>query len=173
MDYYLGQIGIFGFNFAPINWALCNGAILPISQNAALFSLIGTFYGGNGQSTFGLPDLRSRTPYGMGTTTPPTQIGEMGGVENVTLLVTQMPAHNHLMQVSNSLADLADAQNDVFAGASHQGAAINGYLPAPGNVVLALPTISNAGGSQPHANIQPFETVNFCIATSGIFPPRS
>lgn len=171
MDYYLGQIGIFGFNFAPINWALCNGAILPISQNAALFSLLGTYYGGNGTSTFALPDLRSRSPYGMSSQ---TIIGEMGGVENVTLLITQIPSHNHLMQVDNAaLADAPTPLNNFFANAKAGGGANKGYGPTPTNVVLASQTISFAGGSQPHPNIQPYETVNFCIATSGIFPPRS
>jgi len=170
MYYYLGQIGIFGFNFAPVNWAFCNGALLSISQNSALFALLGTTYGGNGTSTFGLPDLRSRTPYGMGSQTP---IGAMGGTENVTLLITQIPSHNHLMQVNNSLAQLPGPAGHVFAEMEHGGAAINGYAPTPGNVIFAQGTISNAGGSQPHSNIQPYETVNFCIATSGIFPPRS
>jgi microcystin-dependent protein len=171
MDYYLGQIGIFGFNFAPINWALCVGTILPIQQNSALFSLLGTYYGGNGQTTFGLPDLRSRTPYGMGSQTP---IGVMGGMENVTLLVTQMPSHNHLMQVDNTgLADVTTLKDNFFAIAKAAGAATKGYAPTPQNVTLASQTISNVGGSQPHTNIQPYETVNFCIATSGIFPPRT
>ncbi len=101
MEFYLGQIGIFGFNFAPVSWALCNGATLPISQNTALYSLIGTIYGGNGQTTFNLPNLQSRTPMGMGSQ---TTIGEMAGVENVTLLTTEISAHNHLMQVNNALA---------------------------------------------------------------------
>jgi microcystin-dependent protein len=170
MDYYLGQIGIFGFNFAPINWALCVGTILPISQNSALFSLIGTYYGGNGQTTFGLPDLRSRTPYGIGNQTP---IGLQGGVENVTLLITQLPAHNHPMNVNAGPATETAAAAHVFAAAVHAGAATPGYGSGAPNVTLAAQTITTAGGSQPHTNIQPYETVNFCIATSGIFPPRT
>lgn len=170
MDYYLGQIGIFGFNFAPINWALCTGTILPVSQNAALFSLIGTYYGGNGTTTFGLPDLRSRTPYGMGNQTP---IGAQAGTENVTLLITQISAHNHPMNVNASLATDSSAAARVFAAAEHGGASASGYGSGAPNVTLAAQTITSAGGSQPHTNIQPYETVNFCIATSGIFPPRS
>jgi len=171
MYYYLGQIGIFGFNFAPVNWAQCNGTILPISQNTALFSLIGTYYGGNGTSNFGLPDLRSRTPYGMGNQTP---IGMMGGQENVTLLSTQMPSHNHLMQVNNSaLADAAILTGNFFAVAKASDTAKPGYAPSPTNVTLAAQTISATGGSQAHSNIQPYETVNYCICTSGIFPPRT
>jgi microcystin-dependent protein len=170
MDYYLGQIGIFGFNFAPINWALCAGTILPISQNSALFALLGTYYGGNGQTTFGLPDLRSRTPYGMGNQTP---IGAQGGTENVTVLITQTPVHTHPMNVNAGPANETAAAAHVFAAAVHAGAATPGYGSGAPNVTLAAQTITTAGGSQPHTNIQPYETVNFCIATSGIFPPRS
>ncbi len=172
MDYYLGQIGIFGFNFAPVNWALCVGTILPVSQNSALFSLLGTYYGGNGTTTFGLPDLRSRTPFGMSNQTP---IGSQSGVENVTLLQTQMPSHNHLMQVNNNLAVEAAIGGHVFAAGVHSTSptGISSYAQTPANVTLAQQTISVVGTSQPHPNIQPFETVNFCIATSGLYPPRS
>jgi microcystin-dependent protein len=123
MDYYLGQIGTFGFNFAPINWALCNGATLSIAQNTALFSLIGTTYGGNGQTTFELPNLQSRTPLGIGSQ---TSIGETAGVENVTLLITELPAHNHQVQVNNGLAPGVQIQNSVFAGAKGGGVAVSG-----------------------------------------------
>ena len=172
MYYYLGQIGIFGFNFAPVNWALCNGTILPISQNAALFSLIGTYYGGNGTTTFALPDLRSRTPYGIGNQ---TVIGQQSGVETVPLTIPQMPLHTHTMQVNNNLGTAGELAGRVFAAGTHSTSpsGINSYAPAPPNVTLAVGSISFAGSSQPHTNIQPYETVNFCIATSGVFPPRS
>lgn len=170
MNFFLGQIGIYGFNFAPRGWALCTGNILPISQNTALFSLVGTTYGGNGTSTFALPDLRSRAVMDFG---PQTSMGEMAGVENVTLTTSQMPAHNHLMQVNNGLADLNEIQNDVFAGAKSGGVAVSSYAPPSPNATLAPQTISLTGGSTPHSNIQPCLAVNFCIATTGIYPPRS
>jgi microcystin-dependent protein len=170
MDFYIGQIGIFGFNFAPTGWAQCTGSILPIQQNAALFSLIGTTYGGNGTSTFALPDLRSRAVMGYG---PQTSMGEIAGVENVTLLSNQMPAHNHSMQVSNSLAQDATPAQRVFAEAAHASAATPGYAPTNANVTLSPQTISLNGGNTPHSNLQPYLAVNFCIATTGYFPPRS
>ena len=170
MDYYLGQIGTFGFNFAPINWALCNGATLSIAQNTALFSLIGTTYGGNGQTTFELPNLQSRTPIGFGSQ---TSIGEMAGVENVTLLITELPAHNHQVQVNNGLAPGVQIQNSVFAGAKGGGVAVSGYAPVTPNTTLNPQTIGYAGGSVPHPNIQPYLAINFCIATNGIYPARN
>lgn len=170
MDYFLGQIGVFGFNFAPINWAACTGTILPIAQNTALYSLLGTYYGGNGQTTFGLPDVRSRTPIGMGSQTP---IGVLGGQENVTLPISQIPSHNHPMNVSNAPAQDSHASGNIFATAQHSGGSTSGYGSGAPNVTLAAQTITSAGGSEPHPNIQPYETVNFCIATSGVYPPRS
>lgn len=169
MDFYLGQIGIYGFNFAPRGWAVCNGAILPIQQNTALFALIGTTYGGNGQTTFGLPDIRSRAVMDQGQQ---TLMGEMAGTEQVTLSSSQMPAHNHLMQVNNAIATVAKIASNVFAGATHAGNAISGYAPAAGNTTLSPQTISLNGGSTPHPNLQPYLAVNFCIATTGLFPPR-
>jgi microcystin-dependent protein len=172
MEFYLGQIGIFGFNFAPVSWALCNGATLPISQNTALYSLIGTIYGGNGQTTFNLPNLQSRTPMGMGSQ---TTIGEMAGVENVTLLTTEIPTHNHLMQVNNALATKGTIAGDVFAAGVHATAptGFSSYAPAAPNVTLAPQTISFAGSTAPHTNIQPYLAINYCIATSGIYPSRN
>jgi microcystin-dependent protein len=170
MNYYLGQIGIYGFNFAPRGWALCAGTILPIQQNTALFSLIGTTYGGNGQTTFCLPDLRSRTPMDFG---PQTSLGEPGGVEQVTLLVTEMPMHTHAMNVNNSLATAIPAAANVFAGAKSGTTAISGYASNPGNTTLAPQTVSMNGGSTAHSNIQPYLAVNFCIATTGQYPARN
>ena len=112
MNFYLGQVGIFGFNFAPVGWAHCAGTLLPVSQNTALFSLLGTIYGGNGQTTFALPDLRSRVPLMFG---PQTSIGEMAGQESVTLITSQLPAHNHAMAVSTSPATEKFTKDAVFA----------------------------------------------------------
>jgi microcystin-dependent protein len=169
MDFYLGQIGIFGFNFAPTQWAMCTGTILPISQNTALFALIGTFYGGNGQTTFGLPDLRSRTPLGSDNNYP---IGELAGMENVTLINTQIPQHTHLVAASNGNASVFGIDNAIFAQGNHRNTATKAYGPVTGTVPLNAGSVSLQGGSQPHNNIQPMQAVNFCIATSGIFPPR-
>lgn len=172
MDYYLGQIGIYGFNFAPKGWAFCSGTILPIAQNTALYSLIGTTYGGNGQTTFALPDLRSRTPLDFG---PQTSMGEMAGMENVTLMNTEMPAHNHAMAVNGVNATTRVALNNVFAqGYDATGTVtLAGYVaPAP-SIMLNQQTVSLTGGSQPHSNIQPCLAVNFCIATTGYYPSRN
>jgi microcystin-dependent protein len=170
MDFFLGQIGIYGFNFAPRGWAMCSGQVIPISQNTALYSLIGTTYGGNGQTTFGLPDLRSRTPMGFGHQ---TVMGEMAGVENVTLMITETPMHTHLMNVNNGLGTAGGASGNVFAGGAHKGAATSTYAVAAGNALLNAATLSTAGGSQPHSNLQPYLTVNYCIATTGIYPSRN
>jgi microcystin-dependent protein len=170
MDFFIGQIGVFGFNFAPRGWAQCVGTILPIQQNTALFSLIGTTYGGNGQTTFGLPDLRSRAAINQGQQ---TSMGEMAGTEQVTLSSSQMPAHNHLMQVNNGLAQDPAPTQHVFAAAAHAGAATNGYAPVAPNVTLSPQTISFSGGGTPHPNLQPYLAANFCIATTGIYPSRS
>jgi microcystin-dependent protein len=169
MDFYLGQIGTFAFNFAPVSWAQCAGSILPISQNTALFSLVGATYGGNGTSTFALPDLRSRTAMGIG---PQTAMGELGGTEQVTLSTAQIPAHNHLMRVNNGVAADGKAAGNVFATAKGSGT-ISSYAPPSGSVTLNPQTISLDGGGVPHPNLQPFLAVNFCIATQGIYPPRS
>lgn len=172
MDFYVGQIGVFGFNFAPTQWAMCSGAILPISQNTALFSLIGTYYGGNGQTTFALPDLRSRTPIGYDTSYP---LGELAGVENVTLISTQMPQHTHLLGGLDTNGGDIKADGAIFAQpntiSNHTVA--NAYAPPGNGVPLNAGSVSMAGGSQPHGNIQPLLAVNFCIATSGIYPPRN
>jgi microcystin-dependent protein len=169
MDFFIGQIGVFGFNFAPRGWAQCVGTILPIQQNTALFSLIGTTYAGNGQTTFGLPDLRSRAVMNQGQQ---TSMGEMAGTEQVTLSSSQMPAHNHLMQVNNGLAQDPAPTQHVFAGAAHAAAATNGYATVAPNVTLSPQTLSFSGGSTPHPNLQPYLAANFCIATTGIYPSR-
>jgi microcystin-dependent protein len=172
MDFYLGQIDIFGFNFAPVQWAQCTGSILPISQNTALFALIGTFYGGNGQTTFALPDLRSRTPIGYDNNFP---IGEAAGVESVTLINTQMPQHTHLVGANSQNGDSVKIDGNIFAQAARPTTPPQpekAYGPATNPVTLNAQSVSIVGGNQAHSNIQPMLAVNFCIATSGIFPPR-
>lgn len=169
MDYYLGQIGIYGFNFAPQGWALCAGSVLPISQNTALYSLIGWTYGGDGATTFALPDLRSRTPLHFG---PLTQFGQPGGTEGVTLIASNMPAHNHMMAVNNAAATVKVPKDNVFAQATDGTNALPAYSTS-GNLTLNAQTVSQAGGSLPHSNIQPCLAVNFCIATTGNFPARN
>ena len=170
---FIGQINIFGFNFAPRGWAFCNGQILSIAQNTALFSLLGTQYGGNGQTTFALPNLQSRIPVHFGTGPGLSQyvIGEQGGVENTTLLQSQLPIHNH------TYAPLA---NNSDAGVSKPGTAFMGKADAAiyasasdGTTVMGTQICGAAGGNQPFPNLPPYLAVNFCIATQGIFPSRN
>ncbi|WP_019987748.1 phage tail protein [Rudanella lutea] len=174
MEVFIGMIGLFGFNFPPKDWAFCNGQLLSISQNSALFALLGTTYGGNGQTTFALPDLRGRTPIGMGNgpgLTPRT-IGEMSGSENVTLLQTQMPQHNHLMNVSNLAGTNTSPENSVIAVASVSGEPLAGYSSTIDTTANPM-AIGMAGGTQPHNNMQPYLAMNYCIALYGIFPSRN
>jgi microcystin-dependent protein len=174
-DQFLAEIRIFGFNFAPTGWALCNGQIMPLSQNTALFSLLGTTYGGNGQSTFGLPNLQDRAPMqpGQGPGLSLHDLGEEAGEPSVTLLQSEMPAHSHFMRAHNG--DQADAQNPSANTSLAQSA--NGFAyqsNANQNLTQLNPgLLSPTGGSQPHNNMMPFLAVNFCIALQGIFPPRS
>lgn len=176
MEPFIGMIAMFGFNYAPKGWAFCNGQLLPIQQYSALFSLLGTTYGGDGIQTFGLPNLQGRVPIGMGNgsgLSPRTQ-GEMSGTENVTLLSTQMPAHTHFMMASGDGPTQATAQNASLASQSRSG----GTMPvvyangATTPVQMASGT-SVAGGSQPHNNMQPYLVLNYCIALEGIYPSRS
>jgi microcystin-dependent protein len=166
--FYIGQISTFGFPFAPKYWALCNGQLLPINQNQALFSLLGTTYGGNGVTTFQLPDLRSRTPVGIGG--PGNNVlGQTGGVENVTLFSSQIPAHVHSVAANTTNGTVRNPNNAVYANTT---AALFG--PSSGSLVPLNPaTVANAGGTQPHPNLQPYQTINFCIALQGIFPSRN
>jgi microcystin-dependent protein len=163
---FLASIVLFAGNFAPRGWAFCNGQILSIAQNTALFSLLGTTYGGNGQTTFALPDLRGRAPVsaGQGPGLSNFDLGQVGGVENVTLLTTQMPAHTHSQPATNG----QQTTNRP-----------NGAMPARGGVYAnesdnsALHATSSAGGSQPHENRSPYLTLNYIIALEGIFPSRN
>jgi microcystin-dependent protein len=177
-NFFLGQIGIFGFNFNPRGWATASGQIISIAQNTALFSLLGTTYGGNGQSTFGLPDLRSRVPVHFGTQGgTPYSLGEIAGVENVTLLITEMPSHKHGVSATDTNGTLSGATGHLFAKAETGKPATptptNFYGVGAPNTILNPGTLSLYGGNQPHNNIQPTLAVNYCIATTGIFPSRN
>jgi len=174
-DFYLAEIRMFAGNFAPRNWALCNGQLLPISQNTALFSLLGTYYGGNGQTNFALPDLRGRAPmhWGNGPGLTSRVLGELSGENTVTLLTTEMPAHTHTISgatIPSSTPGATPASNTLFTNSSPNGV----YAAAVGTPVLLAPqSISTAGGSQPHNNTQPYQAVTFIIAMQGIFPARN
>lgn len=172
---YLGEIRMFAGNFAPSGWALCNGQLLSISQNSALFSILGTSFGGDGVSTFGLPNLQSRVPIhqGQGQGLSPYTVGQTGGSEQVTLLTNQMPVHTHTVNASNTSASATTAGGNLpaTAAASRGQDAPNIYGSAAGTT-MAANMIGAAGGSQPHANIQPYQCVTFIIALTGIYPSR-
>ena len=169
-DQYIGEIRMFGGNFAPSGWALCNGQLLNISQNTALFAIIGTFYGGNGVNTFALPNMQSRVPVhqGQGPGLSPYVIGELGGVENVTLLTQQMPAHGHGLNAVGGNAGTDQPSNGLLAKAAAQV-----YSTAAHNTTMSPSMIAPSGGNQPHENIQPYLCVTFIIALVGIFPSRN
>ena len=179
-EFFIGQIMMAGFNFAPKFWALSNGQLLPINQNQALFSLLGTQYGGNGTTNFALPDLRSRTPIGYASSVDPSwqppsvQIGQSSGVENVTLLSTNLPAHTHSMNASTTNGDNRIPTGRLFGTSTSTATAPNLYAASTGPLVPQNPqTMAPAGGNQPHPNLQPYSVINFCIALSGIFPSRN
>lgn len=178
-DPFLGEIRMVGFNFAPVGWALCNGQTLSISAYSALFALLGTTYGGNGTSTFQLPDLQGRVPIHQGTGAGLTTyvIGENGGTENVTLLTNNLPAHNHLMNVNSNAGNVISPVGSILAagnnGDTRNPQTFPDFTQAAGNGTLAVTAIQNTGGNVPHQNIQPYLCVNFIIALSGIFPSRN
>lgn len=167
-DAFIGEIRIFGCNFAPADWALCNGQLLPLSQNTALFSLLGTTYGGDGKSTFALPDLRGRMPMhpGQGPGLSLHDLGETSGVEAVTLDSSQVPAHNHTLSGGNG-----PAQQSPGAGAPGQSDA-RSYHPGPSTATFDG-MLQPSGGGQPHDNMSPYLVLNFCICMNGVFPSRS
>jgi microcystin-dependent protein len=184
MDSFVGEVRVFGFSFAPLNWASCNGALLPISQHAALFSLIGTYFGGNGTSNFALPNLQGSTPLGVGSGPglSPRVVGEQVGTRAVTLTAVQSAAHSHSLQVfeEGPVATTTDTPSSSVGvsrllqvtGGGHTN--IKTFLSAGNaNTTLAPTSVSIAGGTQPHDNTQPWLAMNFCISLSGIFPPRS
>ena len=172
---FVGEIRIFGFNFAPTGWALCAGQILPISQNTALFSLLGTYYGGNGTSNFALPNLQGCAPVnqGQGAGLSPYVMGQSGGVSTVTLNANQMPAHNHNVQCLAAGGDSNTPVNHGFAEVTAGRGTTNLYAASSDGTTMNATAISSAGGGQPHNNMAPYLAVNFCIALIGIYPARN
>jgi microcystin-dependent protein len=172
-DPFVAEIRIFPFNFAPKGWAFCNGQLLPLSQNTALFSLLGTTYGGDGKSNFALPDLQGSAAMhpGQGPGLSLHDLGETGGSETVTLLESEIPAHAHQVRAVSQPGDLADPSGRSLARASSG----NPYQTFGNqNVVAMAPeAVAPAGGDQPHNNMQPYLTFNFNIALQGVFPPRT
>jgi microcystin-dependent protein len=167
---FLGEIKMFAGNFAPQGYALCDGQLLAISQFDALFSLVGTTYGGDGRTTFGLPDLRGRVPIHMGSGPgrTPRSIGQKSGQERVTLTTPELPSHTHAMQGSSAAADDTQPAGKVLARAAKDI-----YIEANPDVNMAAAAIGNAGGGQSHENMQPFQCINYIIALVGIYPSRS
>ena len=166
-DPYLSEIRIMGFNFAPRGWAHCDGQYLPINQNQSLFSLMGTYYGGDGRTTFGLPDLRGRTPLHIGDR---HRLGEKRGAETVTLTAAEMPAHTHAAKASSSDADAVTPAGGSYARAQENIYAVSTSANAS---AMAPQSISGSGGGQTQNNMQPYQALNFCIAMSGMFPSRN
>jgi microcystin-dependent protein len=176
---FLSEIRLMSFNFAPKGWALANGQLLPINQNQALFSLLGTTYGGDGRVNFALPDLRSRVPIHMGSG---FTLGQKGGEENHTVIMSEMPAHIHIMRGDGTTAATSNVNVPAAGnalgqtiGVPNQGSnfAANIYSTNAPNTTLAPQTVSNTGGSQAHPNQQPYLVISFCIALQGIFPSQN
>jgi microcystin-dependent protein len=168
---FLSEIRIFGFNFPPKGWAFCNGQILPIAQNQALFSLLGVTYGGNGVTTFALPNLQTRVPmhFGQGLGLSAYALGQTGGLTSVTLTAQQMPAHVHGLRASNDAAS-TNAPSDAVVLASQA----NTYTPVSANITpMAGTELGLSEGGQPHQNLQPYLGLNFCMCLTGVFPSRN
>lgn len=165
-DQYLGEIRVFAGNFAPLGWALCDGQLLAINTNTALFSLIGTMYGGDGVTTFALPDLRGRLPLHNGTGAFTATLAEAGGQESVVLGSSQIPAHSHVLNATSSFGTSSSPAGNALA----QGQAVKMYQSATPNSLMATSSTSSSGGGQAHNNLQPYLCLNFIIATTGIFP---
>lgn len=168
-DPFVAEIRIFPFNFAPRGWAFCNGQILPISQNTALFSLLGTTYGGNGQSTFALPDMQGNVPLhpGQGPGLSLYDLGQQGGSEFVTLLESELPSHSHAMRAVEDDGAFFTPVNMYLAAGNSM------YNSNAANTTMSFQALTPAGGSLPHNNMQPYLTLSFCIALQGVFPPRT
>jgi microcystin-dependent protein len=177
-DQFVAEIRIFPFNFPPTGWAFCNGQLMPISQNTALFSLLGTTYGGDGKSTFALPDLQGNAPMqpGQGQGLSLRDLGETSGTETSTLLVSEIPSHSHSFMTSNNDAAASAPALQQFAKGAWDSGSENGviatYTANAVDTTFAPEELSIAGSSFPHNNLQPYLTLNFCIALQGIFPPR-
>ena len=171
-DPFVAEIRIFPFNFAPKGWAWCDGQLMPLSQNTALFSLLGTTYGGNGKSNFALPDLQGRSPMhpGQGPGLSLHDLGESGGSETVSLLESEIPAHSHGVFAAPTI--VSGDSNIPVANAFAKSSQGNAYAPAANIVQMSPQALSPAGGDQPHNNMQPYLTCYFCIALQGVFPPR-
>ncbi len=172
---FLAEVRIVGFNFAPRGWAFCDGQILPINQNQSLYSLLGTTYGGDGRTSFALPDLRGRSPMHVGSSNGVSHSqGQKSGEETHTLSAGEMPQHNHTMEAANTAANTGTASGSTVLG--EPAAAVGQIYSDPGanlNVNLASGTVLNVGGGQAHNNMQPTLAVNFCIALQGLFPSRN
>jgi microcystin-dependent protein len=174
MDQFVGQIIAVGFNFAPVGWVPCDGRLLPISQYDVLFTLLGTTFGGDGQSTFAVPDLRGRSPVGQGTGSglTPRSVGEPSGTESVTLISTQIAAHTHTLLAVTAAGTLPQPSGTT-ALATQSNSAVSMYGAGPNTITLAPQSITPAGGNQPHENRQPFNTVNYIISTEGVYPTQN
>jgi microcystin-dependent protein len=172
MDPFLGQIMMVGFNFAPKGWAFCNGQLLPIQQYTALFSLLGTIYGGDGQTTFALPNMQSRVPihFGEGAGLSSYVMGQQSGFENITLSTSQIPSHSHALNATNAAGDQSLPGGHILAAES---TGITAYSTGAITTAMNVNSISASGSNQPHPNIQPYLVVNFIIALEGIYPSRS
>lgn len=171
MDPFVAEIRIFSFNFAPKGWAFCNGQLLPLSQNTALFSLLGTTYGGNGKSNFALPDMQGNTPMhpGQGPGLSLHDLGEIGGSETVTLLESEIPSHNHSLQTAALNSQSTSPANNSLG----RGNPAKVYTNSTNQIQpMGVNTIGISGSSLPHNNMMPYLTLNFCIALQGVFPPR-
>jgi microcystin-dependent protein len=174
-DPFVAEIRIFPFNFAPRGWAFCDGQLLPLSQNTALFSLLGTTYGGDGKSNFALPDLQGSVPMhpSQGPGLSQHFLGEQSGVETVTLLTSEIPLHAHTVgRALDALGDSMTPVNNIWAQTGSVRVAVNSYHPGPPTGAMKADVIQPTGGSLPHNNMQPYLTLNFCIALQGVFPAR-
>lgn len=170
---YVGEIRMFGGNFAPVGWAFCNGQLIAISENDTLFNLIGTTYGGDGQSTFALPDLQGRLPVHAGTNAGTTVvIGEKAGVENVTLTTQTIPSHNHALQAT-AAGQVLSPLNALYAVPSSSVAGLETYATGTPATPLVPASIQGAGGNQPHNNVQPYLCISFIISLFGIYPSQT
>jgi len=163
---FIGEIRMFAGNFAPVGWAFCNGAIIPIDQNDALFNLIGTTYGGDGQTTFALPNLQSQVPVHVG---PGFALGQSGGTETVTLTTSQIPAHSHVPQAFTDAGNLSSPAAGVWASSSPATL----YDNTPPSIAMSPSAIGSSGGSQPHDNMIPFLAINFILSLFGVFPSQT